>query len=68
MTLDGKSIRKKFRNVDWLDAGTILVISAAIASLLKTELPDATFVTFVILWIYWIIFSALICKTGILGQ
>ena len=68
MTLDGQSIRKRFSKVDWTDTAVLLIVSAIIASLLKSQLEQATFTTFLILWIYWIIFCALVYKTGILGQ
>lgn len=68
MTLDGQSIRKRFSKVDWTDTAVLLIVSAIIASLLKSQLEQATFITFLILWIYWIIFCVLVYKTGILGQ
>ena len=68
MTLDGQSIRKRFSKVDWVDTTVLIIVSAIIASLIKSQLEQATFITFLILWIYWIIFGAVIFKTGILGQ
>ena len=68
MTLDGQSIRKRFSKVDWVDTAVLLIVSAVIASLIKSQLEQATFTTFLILWIYWIIFCALVYKTGMLGQ
>lgn len=68
MTLDGKSIRKRLSKVDWIDVAILLIVSAVIASAVGSVLEQATFITFLILWIYWIIFCALVAKTGIFGQ